>query len=168
LFDKPFGSEMSNNYSITLSQLEAYLWEAANILRGPVDASDFKTYIFPLLFFKRISDVYDDEEEKARELYGEDFPEDHRFQIPKGCHWNDVRKVTSNVGQTLLHAFREIEGANPDLRNIFGDAQWGNKDRLSDALLLDLLDHFSQLTLANGYIEPPFVPEWLQQLCSKV
>jgi type I restriction enzyme M protein len=145
---------MSNDYTITLSQLEAYLWEAANILRGPVDASDFKTYIFPLLFFKRISDVYDNERAKATEQYGEDFPEDHRFQIPDGCRWEDIRAITTNVGQTLQRAFREIEGANPELRNIFGDAQWSNKERLSDELLCDLIDHFSQLVLANGHVEP--------------
>ena len=46
---------------MTLTQLESHLWESANILRGPVDAADFKTYIFPLLFFKRISDAYDEE-----------------------------------------------------------------------------------------------------------
>jgi type I restriction enzyme M protein len=76
---------------ITLSQLESHLWEAANILRGPVDAADFKTYIFPLLFFKRISDVYDEEFHSALEESGGDneyaeFPENHRFQIPEGCH----------------------------------------------------------------------------------
>ena len=49
------------NDSLTLPQLESHLWEAANILRGPVDAADFKTYVFPLLFFKRISDVHDEE-----------------------------------------------------------------------------------------------------------
>ena len=50
-----------NTATVILSQLESHLWEAANILRGPVDAADFKTYVFPLLFFKRISDVHDEE-----------------------------------------------------------------------------------------------------------
>ncbi len=147
---------MENNYQqITLSQLESHLWEAANILRGPVDASDFKTYIFPLLFFKRISDVYDDERQKALDQYGEHFPESHRFQIPPGCHWNDVREQTANTGQALQAAFHAIESANSVvLYNIFGDAQWSNKDRLSDALLRDLIEHFSKLPLANGHVEP--------------
>ena len=79
---------------LSLSVLSIHHWEAANILRGPVDAADFKTYIFPLLFFKRISDVYDDELADAMELSGGDqqfaqFPENHRFQIPEGCHWED-------------------------------------------------------------------------------
>lgn len=146
---------MTNDSSPTsVSELEAHLWEAANILRGPVDASDFKTYIFPLLFFKRISDVYDDEREKARADHNEVFPEDFSFQIPDGCHWNDVRKTSTNIGQALQAAFHEIERANSSvLYNIFGDAQWSNKDRLSDELLRDLIEHFSQLTLANGHIE---------------
>lgn len=74
------------------SALCAHLWEAANILRGPVDAADFKTYIFPLLFFKRVSDVYDEEVEAALAASGGDtlfagFAENHRCQIPNGCHY---------------------------------------------------------------------------------
>src|SRR6266487_2692563 len=116
--------------TLELSKLEAHLWEAANILRGPVDAADFKTYIFPLLFFKRISDVYDEELEIALAESGGDaeyaqFPENHRFQIPDGCHWADVRAKTTNVGQALQHALREIEKVNQrTLYGIFGDAQW--------------------------------------------
>ena len=73
--------------TLSLSTLEAHLWQAANILRGPVDAADFKTYIFPLLFFKRISDVYDEEFQSAlAESEGDveyaSFSENHRFQIP--------------------------------------------------------------------------------------
>ena len=77
---------------ITLSQLESHLWEAANILRGPVDAADFKSYVFPLLFFKRLSDVHDEEHEAAlKEFEGDEeaalFPENYGFQIPEDCHW---------------------------------------------------------------------------------
>lgn len=141
--------------ALGLPTLEAHLWEAANILRGPVDAADFKAYIFPLLFFKRICDVYDEEIAAALEESGGDrqfaqFPENHRFQIPEGCHWNDVRAKTTNVGRALQHAFREIEKANPNaLYGIFGDTQWSNKERLSDALLRDLVEHFSRLPLSN-------------------
>ena len=138
-----------------INSLSRHLWESANILRGPVDAADFKTYIFPLLFFKRISDAYDDELNVALEESGGDieyahFPENHRFQIPEGCHWNDIRTKSANIGHALQKAMRCIEQANPDtLHGIFGDAQWTNKDRLSDALLKDLIEHYSKLNLGN-------------------
>ena len=141
--------------TIDLSQLESHLWEAANILRGPVDAADFKTYVFPLLFFKRLSDVHDEEYDAALgESNGDEeyalFPQNYRFQVPEGCHWRDLRTVTSNVGQALQKALRGIERANPDtLYGIFGDAQWTNKERLSDALLRDLVEHFSRISLGN-------------------
>jgi len=140
---------------VTTNLLETHLWQAANILRGPVDAADFKTYVFPLLFFKRISDVYDEEYRAAlSEADGDEeyarFPQNYRFQIPKQCHWQEVRAVTSNVGQALQNAMRGIEKANPEtLYGIFGDAQWTNKDRLPDALLRDLIEHFSRINLGN-------------------
>ena len=90
-------------------QLEDYLWGAANILRGMIDAADFKQYIFPLLFFKRISDVWNEEyqttlNESGNDLDYAEFRENHRFQIPKGCHWEDVRKKTVDVGAALQKA----------------------------------------------------------------
>jgi len=140
---------------IELNKLQSYLWESANILRGPVDAADFKTYIFPLLFFKRICDVYDEEldaalRESANDMTYALFSENHRFQIPGDCHWKEVRDRSANIGHALQSAMRGIEQANPDtLLGIFGDAQWTNKDRLSDALLKDLIEHFSTLSLGN-------------------
>lgn len=138
----------------TLSQLESHLWESANILRGPVDAADFKTYIFPLLFFKRICDAWDEEFEEIVADTGDAelalFPESHRFQVPDDCHWNSVRTKASNVGAALQRAMREIEKANPNtLYGVFGDAQWTNKERLSDALLKDLIEHFSRISFGN-------------------
>ncbi len=144
---------------LTLSQLEQYLSKAAWILKGPVDASDFKVYIFPLLFFKRISDVYDEEYQIALEESGGDeeyanLPEFHRFEIPAGCHWNDVRETTSNVGLAIENALRKIEQANQEyLYGIFGDAQWSNKNKLSDRLLIDLVEHFSQYILSNSTVD---------------
>jgi len=145
---------------ITLSQLEQYLSKAAWILKGPVDASDFKVYIFPLLFFKRISDVYDEEYRGALEESDGDeeyaaLPEMHRFEIPKGCHWQDIRETTTNVGTAIEAALRGIEQANQEfLYGIFGDAQWSNKNKLSDALLIDLVEHFSQYILGNQNVDP--------------
>lgn len=144
---------------ITLSELEQYLSKAAWILKGPVDAADFKSYIFPLLFFKRISDVYTEEYQNALKESGGDeeyatLPEFHRFTIPEGCHWDDVRQNTVNVGQKLLYAFREIEKSNQKfLYGIFGDTQWSNKEKLSDELLIDLIEHFSIYTLSNSTVE---------------
>jgi type I restriction enzyme M protein len=142
---------------MTQKQLENYLWGAATLLRGVIDAGDYKQYIFPLIFFKRISDVYDEEYEKALQDSDGDleyaaFAENHRFVVPQGSHWNDVREITSNVGMALQKAMQEIEKANPDvLYGIFGDAQWTNKQRLSDEILINLIEHFSseKLTITN-------------------
>ena len=149
-----------NKEKLTLSQLEQYLSKAAWILKGPVDASDFKVYIFPLLFFKRLSDVYDEEykialEESDGDVEYASLPEFHRFEIPKGCHWKDVRETTVNVGLKIEKALRGIEQANQELLyGIFGDAQWSNKNKLSDRLLIDLIEHFSQYNLANENVDP--------------
>jgi type I restriction enzyme M protein len=138
-----------------LNILKSWLFEAANILRGPVDQSDYKAYIFPLLFLKRISDVYDEEKTEAIREYGEDFADEHRFNIPAECHWEDIRKVTTDVGQKLQSSMRKIEVANPDsLYGIFGDTQWTNKEKLSDALLVDLIEHFSEKNLGNKNVNP--------------
>ena len=158
---------------VGLSALEGHLWEAANILRGPVDAADFKSYIFPLLFFRRISDVFDEELELALEESGGDqqyayFPENHRFQIPEGCHWKDVRSRTTNLGQALQRAFRGIEKANPSsLYGIFGDTQWSNKERLSDELLCDLIEHFSRLPLSNQSVDSDILGQAYEYLIKK-
>jgi type I restriction enzyme M protein len=156
-----------------LSQLESHLWEAANILRGPVDAADFKTYVFPLLFFKRISDVFDEEYAAAlAESSGDEeyalFPQNYRFQIPKGCHWSDVRVVTTNVGQALQRAMRGIEKANPEtLYGIFGDAAWSNKERLPDSLLRDLIEHFSSIALGNAAAQADILGQSYEYLIKK-
>ncbi|MUH38174.1 SAM-dependent DNA methyltransferase [Zobellia amurskyensis] len=142
---------------MTQQQLEKYLWGAATQLRGTIDAGDYKQYIFPLMFFKRICDVYDEEFEKALEEGDGDleyaaFAEHHHFLVPEGAHWNDVRETTTNVGVALQNAMREIEKANPDtLYGIFGDASWTNKNRLSDETLTNLIEHYSQhkLSLSN-------------------
>jgi type I restriction enzyme M protein len=161
------------NDGTTLSQLESHLWEAANILRGPVDAADFKTYVFPLLFFKRISDVHDEEYAAAlAEADGDEeyalFPQNYRFQIPKACHWSDVRMVATSVGQALQKAMRGIEKANPEtLYGIFGDAAWTNKDRLPDSLLRDLLEHFSGISLGNSAAQGDILGQSYEYLIKK-
>lgn len=138
---------------MTQQELESYLWGAANLLRGVIDPGDYKSIIFPLMFFKRLSDVYDEEYEDALQTYGDEesakFSENHMFQIPDGAHWKDVRKTATNIGQAIRTAMINIEKANPDrLSGIFGDTNWSNKDRLSDRILSDLIEHFSSINLS--------------------
>jgi type I restriction enzyme M protein len=141
---------------ITQSELESYLWGAATLLRGHIDAGDYKQFIFPLLFYKRLCDVYDEEVVLALEESGGDsayarLPEQHRFQAPPSAHWSAVRTKVKNVGKAVRDAFRDIEKANPDtLYGVFGDAQWTNKDRLPDHMLRELIEHFSSQTLSLG------------------
>jgi len=138
--------------ALSQAELEQYLWGAAEYLRGHIYASDYKQFIFPLLYFKRICDVYDEETAQAIKEFGEEgasYPETHRFVVPKGAHWNDVRKVPTDVGLTIQRAMREIETANAgQLDEIFGDAPWTNKERLPDNLLKDLIEHFSSQNLS--------------------
>lgn len=138
---------------ITIEELQAYLWHSAVLLRTNIDAGAYKQYIFPLLFFKRICDVYDEECRKIIEEYGDEealeFEENHRFRVPKGAHWNDVRSVSENVGVAIINAFLKIESANyHKLNGIFGDGAWTNKNRLPDRLLKELIEHFSTKVLS--------------------
>jgi type I restriction enzyme M protein len=139
---------------ITQQELERYLWGAAVLLRGLIDAGDYKQFIFPLLFFKRISDIWDEEYQSALadskgDLSYAEFAENHRFQTPQGAHWNDVRQVPKNVGMAIQIALRQLEAANPDLlAGIFGDAPWTNRERLPDETLKNLIEHFSTQTLS--------------------
>lgn len=141
---------------ITQKELESYLWDAAVLLRGLIDAGDYKQYIFPLVFLKRISDVYDEEHAAAYAVYEDDdladLPENHRFAIPAGAHWTELREFNKDIGTALKNAMRAIEKANPDtLMGVFGEGDWTNKNLLPDATLSDLIEHFSSkiLTVAN-------------------
>jgi type I restriction enzyme M protein len=134
---------------LSQQELESYLWGAAKLLRGLIDAGDYKQYVFPLLFFKRLSDVWDEEYENASSetsdaAYARATADD-RFAIPEGAHWADVRSASKEVGRTLLNAFRAIEAANPKrLSGIFGNASWTDKAQMPDETLKNLIEHFSQ------------------------
>lgn len=155
--------------TITLPELESNLWQAANILRGsPVDRTDWKSYILPLLFFKRLCDVWDEERDRMVAEYGEAFDDEHRFQIPEGSHWNDVRTTASHVGTAIQSAMQNISIANQDhLYGVFGDAQWTNKERLPDALLKDLIEHFSSFNLGNGRVDSDVMGDAYEYLIKK-
>jgi type I restriction enzyme M protein len=143
---------------LSQTELEAYLWGAAVQLRGLVDAGDYKQFVFPLLFYKRLSDVWD--EDYAAGLADSNGDADYaiatandRFVIPTGAHWSDVRGVAKDVGRALQNALRAVEAANPGkLDGIFGDAPWTNKERLPDVTLKNLLEHFSTHTLSLAHV----------------
>ncbi|MBR3478391.1 MAG: SAM-dependent DNA methyltransferase [Bacteroidaceae bacterium] len=148
---------------ITLDELERYLWQAAVDLRGQIDAAAYKDYIFPLVFFKRICDVRDEEyagyEQEGGKEFADMMMQDSPIQIPMEAHWNVVFNTTENIGQALVDAFRQIELANPGkkidgrvvggLEGIFGDkAIWTNKNKMPDAIIRNLLNSFNKLTLS--------------------
>ena len=143
---------------VTLADLETRLWAAANALRGPVDPADFKTYVFPVLFWKWISDTWTWERAQAVADYGDTVDPDveadyHKFNLPEGTHWQQVTTKTANLGAQVAKALSQIEQANPDsLAGIFGDAAWGNKERLPETALIALLDAFNGMTLDPDHV----------------
>lgn len=157
------------NGVMTQAELETYLWDAAVLLRGFIDAGDYKQFIFPLVFFKRLCDVYDEESAHAERERGEVFREDHRLElvIPEGAHWNDVRQQATNVGIALQSAMRTIGANNPQLYGIFGDAPWTNKQRLSDSTLRDLIEHFSSQTLSLKRVSDDLLGQGYEYLIKK-
>ena len=137
----------------TQQDIESWLWEAANILRGPVDPANLRDFVFPLLFLKRLSDTWDEEQAQAVEAFGADVDDDvaadfHTFVIPDGCHWADVRRAAENHGVILQQVMQKIEEANPTrLAQIFGNAAWADTNRMPAERLERLIDHFSQRDL---------------------
>ena len=139
--------------NLSQKELESYLWGAATLLRGLIDASDYKQYIFPLLFFKRLSDVWDEDYFEAFEDSQDDgyatATANDRFTIPKGAHWKDARDASRDVGRALLNAYQAIEAANPQrLKGVFGNAAWTDKAQMPDETLKNLIEHFSKHTLS--------------------
>lgn len=143
---------------LTLDEMKQFLWGAATRLRGQIDATGYKEYIFPLLFFKRISDVFDEQFNDYVAEGGVEYAnmqvEDFAIKIPEGAHWRDVRAVTENVGQRLVEAFIAIEQANPGvhadgrvvggLEGIFGPKDiWTNKAKMPDHIITSLIEDFS-------------------------
>ena len=161
---------------ISKSELGNHLLGACDILRGPINQDEYKSYITPLLFFKRISDVYDEEAAEALEMSGGDkdyaaLPENHSFAVPDGCHWQDVRNTGANVGKAIVDAMVGIERANPDtlsgLFSSFDDASWTDKGKLSDERLKDLIEHFSAKKFGNSSYNADMMGDAYEYLIKK-
>lgn len=157
--EKELNDSIPTNEETTSQQLFNHLFEACNILRGPINQDEYKSYVTPILFFKRISDVYDEETQDALERSGGDeeyarFPENHSFDIPLGCHWQNVREASENVGVAIVKAMNGIERANPDtlsgVFSSFDDANWTDKTKLSDERLKNLIEHMSKIKVGNA------------------
>ena len=164
---------MSNVTKTTQDNLGVQLWACAEVLRGSaVDRTDWKAYILPLVFFKRICDVWDEEAAEVVAAYGDsdasEFPEAHRFVVPDGCHWSDVRATSQSVGEALARSMREIERSNPErLFRVFGAADWGNKEILSDELLKNLIESLSSVSLGNKGVSSDLLGDAYEYLVGK-
>jgi type I restriction enzyme M protein len=147
---------MSNPDEMNLAQLKTFLWKSADILRGKIDSSDYKKYIFGLLFYKRMSDVWQEEYDKAlAEYHDEDIAKadyNHRFQIPEGAEWSVIEKTATSIGTKLNEIFDKITNANsPKLDKIFDDLDFGNADRFPNETLQRLINHFSTHKFGENY-----------------
>ena len=142
---------------MTLAQLKQFLWTSADILRGKISSWDYKKYIFGLLFYKRISDVWDEEYEQfLKEYKDEDIAKadyNHRFQVPKNCRWAVIQETPENIGQRLNEIFDKLANANsPKLDKIFDDLDFANKDKFPNETLQSLINHFSKHNFGSSYI----------------
>ncbi|MES2649617.1 MAG: class I SAM-dependent DNA methyltransferase [Bacteroidota bacterium] len=143
---------------IDLQTLQSWLWQSANILRGSSDSSDFKNYIFGLLFLKRSNDVFEEEVEQIMErdkVSREEAENDTYLTIPPEARWQHLITVTENIGQALDIAFAAIERENTSLEGVMTATKFGDKERLSDSLLQRLLRHFNQYSLRNNDLYTP-------------
>ncbi|HHX58574.1 MAG TPA: N-6 DNA methylase, partial [Candidatus Moranbacteria bacterium] len=142
---------------MNLSELKQFLWKSADILRGKVDGADYKKYIFGLLFYKRISDVWDEEYKKILGEFGDEAlaraDYNHRFQVPTDCRWEVIQKQAEGIGQKLNEIFDKLTNANsPKLDKIFDDLDFGNKDKFPNETLQKLINHFSTYPFGDNYI----------------
>ncbi|MFW5981325.1 MAG: type I restriction-modification system subunit M [bacterium] len=146
---------------LTLDELESHLWESANILRGSIDSSDYKNYIFGLLFLKRLSDVFEENREKIREEYGEellndpDFYTESYFFMPERSRWESIKNQTQDIGAHINKAFEVLEQENSVLEGVLTSIDFNDKERLPDDVLEELIQHYSEISLGNQDLDDP-------------
>lgn len=148
------GGSQPSSRGLSQQELESWLWGAADILRGPVDPGNFRDFIFPILFLKRLSDTWGDEHAAALAEWGDDLTAEiaadfHKFDIPDGCHWNDLRRAPENHGVLVQQITQRIEQANPErLAGIFGNASWADPNRMPPERLIRLIEHFNRYVIS--------------------
>jgi type I restriction enzyme M protein len=141
---------------LTIETLESWLWDSANILRGSIDSSDFKNYIFGLLFLKRSNDVFQEEVDNIMDRDGisrEDAEDETYFFLPEEARWETIKTHTENIGVALDKAFAAIEQKNTQLEGVMTATKFGDKEKLSNEVLQRLLRHFNQHSLRNDHLE---------------
>ncbi len=146
---------------VSLEILKSHLWKSADILRGHIDAADYKNYIFGLLFLKRISDVFEEEAERLMQKKGDrkiayEDPDYHDFGVPKNARWEHLKTLTHNIGEAINKANDALEETNPEsLEGVLSVVDFNDKDRLPDNILSQLINHFSKIRLRNNDLEKP-------------
>ncbi|MFD2627437.1 type I restriction-modification system subunit M [Oceanobacillus kapialis] len=144
---------------LTLQQLESHLWESANILRGSIDSSDYKNYIFGLLFLKRLSDVFIETakeiEREENDDYGWYDRDEHQFFVPERARWTHIQIQTQDIGNAINKSFEALEEENPSLDGVLANIDFNDKDKLPDKLLMQLIQHFSSIDLRNVNLSEP-------------
>jgi type I restriction enzyme M protein len=160
--------------------LENWLWDAACIIRGAVDAPKFKDYILPLIFIKRLSDVYEDELARlAKDLGGVDTAmemaeRDHglvRFFLPRQCLWPEIRKLTKDIGQKLTEVVRDIADENEHLQGVIDtvdfNAAVSGERIIPDEKLSTLIEIISRHRIGLKEAEPDLIGRAYEYLLRK-